>query len=319
MSNSTPLVSVIVPAYNAENYISEAIGSVRNQTWQKWELIVVNDGSTDSTETIVASFCKKDPRIRLITQPNRKLAKARNAGMSGACGEFIAFLDADDTWQPAKLEWQIRAWRDTGADVVFTNAFHFPENLPNLPTRLFGAITGFLSGPQMFEELFPRNAIPVSSVVLHRVGPARDCRFDEDPAIRGLEDYEMWLQLSSRGASFFGMKEKLVGYRHHAGQMSGRIMPMLRSAMAVRRKYRAIAQQAGISIALQDRIDFRDMAYCNCNVNDREAAWSAIRNLCHLRRFGLRGLFTAAGATLHMWYHLVKRPESGSHTSQLTW
>jgi glycosyltransferase involved in cell wall biosynthesis len=307
MSNSTPLVSIIMPAYNAENYISEAIVSVRDQTWQKWELIVVNDGSTDSTGTIVATFCQTDSRVRLITQPNGKLPKARNTGIGVASGEFVAFLDADDMWHPTKLEKQLESWRETKADVVFSDAFHFPENLPNLPTHLFGKFSGFASGPEMFERLYEGNAIPVSSVLLHFSGPVTECRFDES-LVRGLEDYEMWLRLAARGASFFGMEEKLVGYRSHPEQMSRQVIPMLRSAIAVRQKYRPMAEKGGIDLVRQDRIDYRNVAYCSCNDGDREAAWSAIWKLCDARRFGLRGLVAAAGTTLHMLFHFVRPP-----------
>src|SRR5205814_6631728 len=123
-----PLVSVIIPAFNAQQFIAAAIQSVIHQTLQHFEVIIVNDGSTDSTASIVASFCENDPRIRLITQPNGKLPKARNTGLDAASGEFVAFLDADDIWQPTKLEKQLQIWRQTKADVVFSDAFHFPRS-----------------------------------------------------------------------------------------------------------------------------------------------------------------------------------------------
>jgi teichuronic acid biosynthesis glycosyltransferase TuaG len=305
MSNSTPLVSVIMPAYNAQSFVSEAIESVRRQTFTHWELIVVNDGSTDATERIASDFCKSDSRIRLIHRENGKLAKARNTGIATASGELLAFLDADDVWEPDKLEKQIAICEKTGATVVFTDAFHFPKDFPNAPTDLFGAFVGFFSGAQMFTKLYARNAIPVSSVLWRRARPIDDLRFDEDPGIRGLEDYEMWLRLASSGASFFGISEKLVGYRSHNLQMSRHIVSMLRSAVNVRQKYRSTALENGIDLADRDRLDQRAMAYCSANVGEYRLAYSTILRLCQVGKFGLRGLINAMGATVHLVYHII--------------
>ena len=94
MHNLEPLVSIITPAYNAEKYIAQAIESVINQTYKNWELIIINDGSSDSTEDIIKSF--EDSRIKLITQLNSGVSRARNRGLEVAKGEYITFLDADD-------------------------------------------------------------------------------------------------------------------------------------------------------------------------------------------------------------------------------
>lgn len=308
MSNSTPLVSVIMPAFNAQKYISEAVTSVRGQTWEKWELIIVNDGSTDSTPAIAADFCQQDARIRLITQENGKLAKARNTGIAAASGDFIAFLDADDTWQPRKLEHQIQIYKETGADLIFSDASDIYEVPSRSGFHPFASLSGSFPGNKMFTILYPGNVLPVSSVLLRHSDATSGCRFDENPDILGLEDYEMWLQLASRNAKFFGIKEKLVGYRHHHEQMSRRIVSMQRSAMTVRQKYRSIAQAAGINVLSQDRTDYRDLAYCSCNEGDRKLTWSSIATLCHFGRFGFAGLAAALGATLHAFYHLIKRP-----------
>lgn len=102
MSVENPLISLIVPAYNAERYIAETIRSVLDQTYEKWELIVVNDGSTDATSQIVSSF--GDQRIHLIEQANGGVGSARNAGLDKAKGDYITFLDADDVLPPESLK-----------------------------------------------------------------------------------------------------------------------------------------------------------------------------------------------------------------------
>ncbi len=103
------LCSIIMPAYNSEKYIDEAIESVIKQTYKNWELIIVNDASTDGTEKIIKSYQKKDKRIKLISLPkNQGVANARNAAIQNAKGRYIAFLDADDYWEKEKLQEQIR-------------------------------------------------------------------------------------------------------------------------------------------------------------------------------------------------------------------
>ena len=94
MNNSSPLVSIITPVYNAQKYIAQAINSVLSQTYKNWELIIINDGSSDNTEDIIKSF--EDSRIKLITQLNGGVSRARNRGLEVAKGEYITFLDADD-------------------------------------------------------------------------------------------------------------------------------------------------------------------------------------------------------------------------------
>jgi glycosyltransferase involved in cell wall biosynthesis len=102
-----PLISVIIPAYNAQKTIRETIESVLNQTFKDFEIIVIDDGSQDSTVEIVSAF--SDPRLRLFSYPNAGVSATRNRGLAQANSEFISFLDADDLWTPDKLEAQLRA------------------------------------------------------------------------------------------------------------------------------------------------------------------------------------------------------------------
>src|SRR6185369_4654551 len=119
---STKLVSIIMPAYNAGKYIADSIRSVLAQTYSNWELIVVDDGSTDDTAAIVQDFTKREGRVRYIYQENGRLGKARNTGVRNSQGDLIAFLDSDDLWIETKLELQLRALREQNADLVYCNA-----------------------------------------------------------------------------------------------------------------------------------------------------------------------------------------------------
>ena len=106
--SSIPKVSVVMPAFNSERYICDAIASVRNQTFDEWELIVVDDCSTDSTYETVYEIAQEDPRIRVIrNETNRGAAASRNAGFGQCKGKYVALLDSDDLWEPEKLQKQI--------------------------------------------------------------------------------------------------------------------------------------------------------------------------------------------------------------------
>lgn len=116
------MVSIITPAYNAEKFILETIESVQGQTYQDWELIVVDDCSTDFTNIMVRDYAKGDPRIKLIRAPqNGGVAKARNIGLDNAKGGYIAFVDSDDLWKPEKLEKQLAFMEKTGCIVSYSD------------------------------------------------------------------------------------------------------------------------------------------------------------------------------------------------------
>ncbi len=226
-----PLVSVIMPAYNAEKFIAESIQSVFAQTYRNWELIVVDDGSTDKTAEI-ALLRAKDGRLNYFFQPNGRLGKARNTGIQNASGSLIAFLDSDDLWLPEKLERQIQTLHETGVNVIYNEAdvFYEPGSIPG-PTE-FSIYAGRIEGPRMFDLLLGLNRIPVSSVVvqtdrLKRAGP-----FEESLPYHGCEDYDLWLKLAAGGAVFYGMTDKLIRYRRHQMSMTHKeskvLEPMLR-------------------------------------------------------------------------------------------
>ena len=112
------LISVIVPVYNAENWLRDALASLQSQSYSGFEAILVNDGSTDSSAEICNEFCSRDPRFRLVSQPNAGLSAARNAGIDRAGGDWIVFLDADDAMPPDALEVMMRHAKESGAGIV---------------------------------------------------------------------------------------------------------------------------------------------------------------------------------------------------------
>lgn len=214
------LVSVIMPAYNAEKYIGDSIRSVLEQSYHEWELIVVDDGSTDTTADIVRANSANDSRIKYVFQENQRLGKARNTGIKNASGRLIAFLDSDDLWMREKLELQAQILEATNVDIIYSDGFFFGDNDVIGETKTLSVIRGRIEGADMLDLLLVHNSIPVLSVLMRRrtfdeVGP-----FEESPAYHGSEDYDLWLKAARSGALFYGMGEKLVRYRRHPAAMT---------------------------------------------------------------------------------------------------
>jgi len=229
---TTPFISVIMPAYNAEKYIGAAMQSVIAQTYSQWELIVVDDGSTDNTAAVVHEFSAKDARIKSFAQPNGKQAKARNTGIKNSRGDLLAFLDADDLWLEKKLELQVQALSETTADVVYSSGYIFHGDDSHAQAKICPATLGRTDGAHMFEMLLWRNTVPVTSVIMRRETFLKAGWFDESPAYQSCEDYDLWLRAAKSGALFYGLDEKLFRYRRHLAASTSKdsawLRPMLR-------------------------------------------------------------------------------------------
>lgn len=211
------IVSVIMPAYNAQDYIAEAIDSVIKQTYRNWELLVINDGSTDNTAEIADTFKLQDNRIKVIHQANKKLGAARNAGIKLSIGNWIAFLDADDIWLPQKLERQLQlAFVKPQVGLIFTNGTTFNAN--SNETAPYETIYGELTPATMYKLLYKGNYIPVLSVLI-KTGHVKAVGL-QDESVRACEDWDYWLRCCLYNVTFYGMDEKLFRYRRHSLNMS---------------------------------------------------------------------------------------------------
>ena len=199
MIGGTPLVSIITPTFNRASLIGRAISSVQRQTFSNWQMIVVDDGSTDHTVDVVRSRAERDPRIRLVQSVTNSgmPAVARNLGIHQAQGQLIAFLDSDDWWWAQHLEAHVRAHGTmTSPGLCYS---HLWSRRPRSP--LYGLL--FLPSPrqqaQTREQLLQRNsiqcsAVTVSASLLQHVGG-----FSEAPQLAAIEDYELWLRCSESG------------------------------------------------------------------------------------------------------------------------
>ena len=229
-----PLVTVIIPAYNAGAYLGEAIDSARAQTYSPIEIIVVDDGSTDRTPALLAPYVSAN-KIKYIYQANAGVASARNAGINAARGKYIAFLDSDDRWQPDKLAKQLPLFADPKVGLVYSDM------------QCIGAVTGRygVTVPRGYHRgrvlpaLIKENFIGASTVVARRalLQSAGGFQIDSASAILStVEDYHLWLRLA-RITNFDYVDEPLALYRVHAGQSSRRAW---RTRVRLRRMFRLL-------------------------------------------------------------------------------
>ena len=228
------LVSIIVPVYNAERFIAETIGHVQKQTYAQWELLLVDDCSTDGSREVIRRKSGGDQRIRLIEQgENGGAAKARNRGIREACGQYICFLDADDIWLPDKLKAELEYIQKTQAGFVFMG-YEFAD--------VSGAGLGKVV--HVPERITYRQALKNTTIFTSTVMIDRNQIPDEDicmPYIAS-EDTATWWRLLKKYGTGYGIDENLVRYRRSADTLSSNKLT------AVRRIWNLYRRQEQLSV-----------------------------------------------------------------------
>jgi glycosyltransferase involved in cell wall biosynthesis len=208
----TPLVSVVIPAYNASAYIGATLDSVFAQTLTNFEVIVVNDGSPD-TPALELALRPYQPRVRYLKQENRGPSSARNTGIRSGLGKYVAFLDSDDSWFPQHLSRQVELLEaDSHLQMVYANGLYLRGNVP------VGIL--FNSSPQSLPVdldclLHERSTVITSSAVVARNALARVGLFDEQ--LRRCEDYDLWLRLAQSGDGISFTREIQIRHRQSNG------------------------------------------------------------------------------------------------------
>lgn len=231
IERKTPLVTVITPAYNAERFIGETIESVQAQTYENWEMVIVDDLSTDQTVHIVKEYAQRDSRIKLIQlEKNSGPAVARNTAMDNGQGRYIAFLDSDDEWLPEKLEKQLKFMQENDYEFTYTKYRRMKED---------GELTNGISaapGTLDYDDLMKSCVIGCLTVMLDRekIGEERMVN------IRTRQDYAFWLALTRKGFVVHGLPEVLAHYRLVADSISSNKLKAARQNWYV---YREIEKQ----------------------------------------------------------------------------
>jgi glycosyltransferase involved in cell wall biosynthesis len=237
-----PLVSVIVPAFNAASTIAATLESVLAQTHSNLEVLVIDDGSTDSTISVVQSMARKDPRIRLLRQPNQGVAAARNQGIEQATGEFLAPVDADDLWRSDKIEKQVGRIRMSGPDTVLVYTWHAKVDASGhliRPLAARPADRGRVTKPLIIWNIVGNGSAPLMRRAAVREVGGYDPSLLARSGGQGNEDWKLYLELAMRH-DFDVVPEYLTGYRETAGSMSRRIRPFLANFNAMSRDIRQV-------------------------------------------------------------------------------
>jgi len=181
-------VSVVIPTFNRKRFLTEAVESVRRQTFSDWELIVVDDGSTDGTDEGISCV----PGVRLLKQPNRGVSSARNAGLAASTGEWVAFLDSDDLWKPEKLARQVAFHlQHPDAWISQTEEIWIRHGRRLNPGKKHRKVGGWI-----FRECLPLCIVSPSAVMIKRDLFREVGLFDE--SLPACEDYDLWLRVSWR-------------------------------------------------------------------------------------------------------------------------
>jgi len=247
----SPRVSVIMPAYNVKPFVAESIESVLGQTYRDYELVIVDDGSTDGTAALLQHYAAVYPdRIRLLLQGNRGPSSARNSGLRVAAGAVYAFLDSDDIWAPAYLAEQMRILEtEPDVDIVTGNAFLRGGAADGRTARPFPDPR---PAPDLMQILLDDEAIFIMTVfrreVLDSVGG-----FDED--LHTNEDYDLWIRAARAGFRFRRNPRPLGWYRRRGGSLSANDVRMLTGILRVYRKALAdAAPGSAIEAAIEQQI-----------------------------------------------------------------
>jgi len=243
-------VSVVIPVYNGERYLREAIDSVLQQTYPSIEVVAVNDGSTDGSAEVLASY---GDRIQVVHQPNSGVGNARNAGIRACSGEFIGFLDQDDWWLPDKTQKQVNALlADDKVGLVHAPVFYYDNDSGAVVSPLNPhARPELLTGP-CFERLLLCNGIRNSSAIVRRSVLDHVGLCSPEIAGNTVQDYDLWLRIA-RVASLAFVPEELSYFRLHPSQGMKNHRQMLTEEL---RLLRRVLSETGLehSRAMQKRL-----------------------------------------------------------------
>lgn len=224
-------VSIITPCYNAEEYIEKAIMSVLNQTFTAWEMLIVNDCSTDNSEKVIKDYCAKDSRIKYFKTKHRSGSPSlpRNIGIENARGKYIAFLDADDIWLPDKLESQIKFMEQNNVNFVYSD-YEKIDYLGNRNNRVIK-----MPSVSTFWDVIETCTIPCLTVIMTKdiIGNTRFKNIAK-------EDFAFWLDILKKNVIAYKTEGVLALYREQKTSRSGNKYNMIKEQWQILRKIEGV-------------------------------------------------------------------------------
>lgn len=229
MNFQEKLVSIITPCYNGERYVSQTIESVLAQTYTKWEMLIVDDGSKDNSARIIKDYCKKDSRIKLIQQPNGGSANARNHGIREAKGQYIALLDSDDLWEKNFLDEQIKFMQEKNAACVYSSYKRIDENSVEClcPLKCKKSVT--------YKDMLIRNYIGCLTGLYDCSKSGKIFLHEELKSIR--DDYAYWLDVVKASGIAYGNQKELARYRVLKNSTTGKKKKLIKAQFNFYRNY----------------------------------------------------------------------------------
>lgn len=235
LSSDHPLISIVTPAYNAEKFIAATLQSALNQTYGNFELLVMDDRSTDRTADIAEQLAARDSRIKVVRLPRNFGAPAgpRNIGVQQARGQWIAFLDADDIWHEDKLRCQIDTLSRTGAQFCSTQMVDFRDE----SELRFEPAGDYRTRRITFRSQLASYQTPMSTVVVD-AAVMRATPFNEDPTYKAREDLDCWLHCHELLGYSVKIEHAMMGYRLSPQQISGKKWLMVKRHYHVLKHYR---------------------------------------------------------------------------------
>jgi glycosyltransferase involved in cell wall biosynthesis len=317
-----PAISVITPAYNVARLLPETVASALSQTWRDFEMLIVDDGSTDDTQQVARSWERADPRIRVFTRENGGIAAARNTAIEQARGEYFALLDGDDLWHPTFLECQMRVFdRMPSVDIVTGNAYNLGSSRHGQPVNPVGTACRELS---LLDILEVETSVFIMSIfrraVIDRVG-----RFDDQ--LRANEDYDLWIRAAHAGFVFIHNPVPLGHYRRRPESVSANEIQMFTGIMRVLKKASTLCadrprELAAIGKQLERFEGERFLASAKANLVGRQfdAAAKDFNSLFDVRRDFASAAIARMSRYLPavlLWAYRVKRALNG-HRAAIT-
>lgn len=234
-----PLVSIITPVYNAERFIEDTIKSVQAQTYENWELVLVDDASTDKSIEIIKALQKRDKRIRLVENKfNQGVANTRNNGLNEAKGSFIAYLDADDTWRKDKLKKQLEFMQKNNHSFTFTS-YDF-VNVDGVPTGVIAKVPKQAS----FTDYLKNNIIWTTTVMVDLTVVSKDDLVMED--LNYGEDAKTWLRLLDKYGDAYGLDDVLAAYRRGGVTLSSNKLRAVLNKLRLYQGIESLSMIAGV-------------------------------------------------------------------------
>jgi glycosyltransferase involved in cell wall biosynthesis len=244
--DKAPIVSVVMPVRNGVPYIDEAIRSICNQTFTDWELVVVDDGSTDGTLSLLAQWVQADPRIRVIQQEAQGLVAASNAAVGAVRGRYVARLDSDDIAHAKRLAWQVACMERHPKLLAIGSAIQLFGDRSGL---LFTPLTNWgCRGRLLFENCFAHSSVMLRYSMIEHLKPLYELQTDF------AEDFALWVRLAHLG-NFANIPLPLVKYRVHPRQVSRE------NANTLQRKHADLSvlqwRRLGVEISVEEFQSFR--------------------------------------------------------------